>query len=326
LETSVLTGYVDTSGKDTTSTDRVITVNGCLSTCERWRQFDNQWQEYLKAEHFKPVRDTGRYLFHTSNFLTGNCKWMPDNLSRYVRSRIYYNLVGLVRKHTEYLFGYGILLDDFRRLEEDFPYVREGFFMKPGTHASKHGFYYNSRWAMENGFSPTVNYIFDQGDEFWGELSESIRQENLQGQSNVHPNIYSTVGTLTEGDKVLNSPLQAADIVAWECRKFYLKLTPEVIAGVHNPRRPSQELMRLHEEGRSKFVLYPYEALVSEIREAVEEALQKYENPGLPLGDKDPDENLDLNALAKLVLTAKQKEAESKKLELLHIWRERRKT
>src|SRR6266700_6725298 len=69
---AVLHGYADTSGKETTVTDRVLTVNGCLSTPQRWQEFDKDWQAYLKAEHFKTDPETKRYVFHTSPFWTGN--------------------------------------------------------------------------------------------------------------------------------------------------------------------------------------------------------------------------------------------------------------
>ena len=326
VEISVLTGYGDASGKYTNPTDRVLTVNGCLSTPERWQNFDKEWQAYLKSENFKPDKRTGRYVFHTADFHTGNCEWMPENLkqstkeTRFAKEHIYNQLVFLIRKHTLYRFGYGIFLDDFRRLENDFLFVREHFFQQPGNYVSKLCFYHNSNWAENNGFSPTVNYVFDHGDEFWGELSNTVREEYHEEKNT--PDIYFTVGSLTSCDKRLFSPLQAADILAWECRNHYLDLSPDEIEN-ETPVRPSEELGRINEKGKANFLGYNYQHLVNDIREVAKEEAEKKNIDLSQFTDKTFEENLD--DLARMVFARNQKEAEARKQELLDEWREKKK-
>lgn len=64
----LLRGYADVSGQEENAADKILTVNGCLSTPQKWQEFDIEWQEYLKHKNFKPDLKTGRYVFHTSPF------------------------------------------------------------------------------------------------------------------------------------------------------------------------------------------------------------------------------------------------------------------
>ncbi len=133
-----LRGFADVSGNDV-ETDMLLTVNGCLSTYDKWKQFDIEWQEYLKAEHFKPYKNTDKYVFHTTEFHTGNYELIPGKThSRFDRERIYWNLINLIKKHTLYRFGWGVYLGDLRQLDIDFPHAREVHYkQQTGTWLSK---------------------------------------------------------------------------------------------------------------------------------------------------------------------------------------------
>jgi hypothetical protein len=280
VNTEILRGFADASGHDIPS-ERVLTVNGCLSTSEKWQAFDDDWQDYLMREHFIPDETTGRYVFHTSPFKTGNLKSMPKNFSRAARERVYSNLFLLIQKHTLYRFGFGILLEDFRRFENDYPFAREMFFKQPGTYVSKLCFQSNSTWAEANGFNSAISYTFDQGDAFWGELFEEYRNARRETTSN-----ELTVSQLSDGNKIDFSPIQAADIIAWECRKYFLNLSPEHLYGSVK-KRPSPELMKVNEEGKANFRLYRYEELESEVGTWAEECLEVAEKTDLFANPKD---------------------------------------
>jgi hypothetical protein len=260
----VLTGYMDTSGNAKTVTDTVLTVNGCLSTPEKWAQFDKEWQAYLKGKDFTPDLETGRYVFHTTDYKANKCNFMPKGLSERFKTIIYGYLVELIRKHTVFRFGYGVLLNDFRQFETDFPHVR-AWFQKPGTYLSKECFEWNSNWAQRHGFDGSIGYIVDRGDEFAGELfSEYFRAVKHLGSNGL------TVSSLTAGNKVHHSPLQAADIVAWESRNHYLKLTPDHISGLLRSPRPSYAAGRLNVRGQSDLRLYSYKDLQTHLHEKIE--------------------------------------------------------
>jgi len=87
MPTENLEGYIDVSGDEETASDKIMTVNGFLSTPSKWREFDITWQSYLKSKGFIPDPKTNRYIFHTSPFWADACKFMPANLSYWDKKR-----------------------------------------------------------------------------------------------------------------------------------------------------------------------------------------------------------------------------------------------
>ena len=215
-----LHGYGDASGKYETVKDRIFTVNGCLGTYLQWQDFDVEWQEYLKEARFIPDR-TQRRVFHTSNFWVGKCPLMPPRLRgmptiamNREKQTIYRDLVKIIAKYTDRIFGYAVLLNDFRRIEKDFPFSNEIVFGQPGTLLSNLSIRNNSNWAADNNFPRAIGYIFDRGDNFLEELAKQFNEAAFEaGEDNV-----SSFGWKNKAEF---SPLQAADIVAWECRRYW---------------------------------------------------------------------------------------------------------
>lgn len=288
----VLDGYIDASGQEKTVTDKILTVNGLLSTPTKWQEFDDEWQPYLKGQGFKPDPETDKYVFHASPFWNDSCPLMPDNLKRWDKENIYWHLIGLIRKHTVYRFGYGVLLNDFRKIEEEFPHVRRSLLRKPGTKMSLLCVKWNAIWAKYNNYNTAISYIFDRGDKFFPELYEGFRHaEKKAKEQGLH--LSEVIGSLTEGNKARYSPLQAADILAWECRQYFQQLlvNGEIAPFAHliNPRK---ELMRLNVEGESALILYNREHLKEEILEAVEGVLTDERREKL-IGDGKPYQTVD---------------------------------
>jgi hypothetical protein len=281
---TVLQGFADASGTETNTTNKVLTVCGCLSTPERWQAFDDDWQDYLKREHFKPDPETGRYVFHTSSFWTGNNKLMPKNLTKFAKDRIYTNLIGLIRKHTEYRFGYGIWLDDYRRFEQDFPGARI-FTKQAGTYASRLCFTWNSVWAVDHGFDSSIEYRFDRGDDFWGEMFEEYRglRKSMKGRSATDDSL--TVAALNDGNKARYSQIQAADIIAWEARNYFLGLSEDHLRDRIPPYRPRREMSRLGEPDKIDIALYRYQEFLSELIEKIQDGLEKNGTLDLYVGE-----------------------------------------
>jgi hypothetical protein len=254
----VLEAYVDASGKDTNVSDKVLTACGCLSTPLKWQEFDNEWQVYLKDEGFPPDSETGRYVFHTSTF------WANQGRSVTEKKRIQRNLVEIIAKHTLFRFGHMVLLNDFRQLETEIPYLRELLSKKPGTMMSNMCFMQNSAWTKQKGFNPSISYVYDRGDEFWGELSgdHSFANKVLDKEYQWLEGEYRNVASLTCANKVLYSGIQAADIIAWECRQSMLlpgaDKRPPIFASA---KRPNYPLALLDKPGTSDFFVYDRKAL-----------------------------------------------------------------
>lgn len=317
-----LVGFIDVSGDEKNSAERIMTVNGCLSTQSKWHDFDDEWQEYLKREHFEPDPKTDRYVFHTSPFRTGNLPHMPRALSRSARERIYYNLIGIICKYTVYRFGIAINLADFRQIvDEDFPYSQEEFFTGPGVLASLKCFEANSDWAYENGYSVCIEYVFDRGDTFFGRLNDLHRRS----ARSVDPE-RRTVSKLVEESKIDYSPIQAADIVAWECRNYFLGLAPEQIAGLKPSPRTGPELRRLQGLGpqQSNFRLYREQEFRDDLRGFYEEVLEKHGGDTDMVGDGKLFSDLD--DFIKGYLAYSREEDAMKKLEQLKASRERKRS
>ncbi|HEY0459321.1 MAG TPA: DUF3800 domain-containing protein [Pyrinomonadaceae bacterium] len=261
VELDILDAYADASGKDENATDKILTINGVLGTSEGWADFDIEWQDYLKNAGFKRHSKSRKYVFHTSPFWSGSCKLMPQRLSFAEKQTIYRHLVEIVCKYRVCVFGHGILLDDFRRIETEFPLLRKKILGKPGTFLSNLCIKYNSGWAHHNGFNSSIGYTFDQGDEF---LTEMQRQF-YQALTTVDDEEDMTVSSLNFASSAEYSPLQAADIVAWECRKYWLDRSVHPVRSLAPRLPPSYELTRLMNVNNIR--LYGYEHIKEELIE-----------------------------------------------------------
>ena len=113
-----LDGYVDAAGTDSPN-EQVMTVNGCLSTQAKWKEFSCELQKYLKDQKFQPDFSTGSemYVFHATDFCaldSDKCEWNPKGLTLPDKIRIYHDVVSIIKKHTLFRFGFGIWLDDLK--------------------------------------------------------------------------------------------------------------------------------------------------------------------------------------------------------------------
>lgn len=280
----VLRGFADASGQEGSAVDQVLTVNGLLSTPALWQAFDNKWQPFLRNAGFKPDPKTERYVFHASPFWADDCELMPLNLTYWDKKKIYNGLIDIIRDHTVYRFGYAVLLNDFRKIEEEFPYVRQTWLQKPGTRMSMLCFEWNSVWAHNNNYDTSIHYTFDRGDTFFGEMYSTYRA----AVKKLGTQVTSIIANLAEENKAIFSPIQAADILAWECRTYFQRLIVdgklgEFISGI----RPSPELIKLHTKGASDLRLYNQDDLRYEIIKSVNKTLTD-ERREILIGDGKP--------------------------------------
>ncbi len=258
----ILEAYIDASGKDTNISDKVLAVTGCLSTPSKWQDFDNDWQSFLKAEGFPKDSAIARYVFHTSPF------WTEPTPTKRTKQRIYRSLIEIIAKHTLFRFGHIVLLDDFRQLEAEYPFLRELLSGKPGTMMSEMCIKKNSEWAKENGYNPLISYVFDRGDEFWGELFSqfSLGNKLFDKEYEILEGEYKSIGSLTCGNKAIYSGIQAADILAWECRQAVLRQRPiDRSSRLASKSRPRPEMMLLGSPSFNHFYVYDRKALKHEL-------------------------------------------------------------
>ena len=219
MTVELLDAYLDASGKESSVKDKLITVNGCLSTPAKWQEFGDEWQATLKGFGFLPDPKTGRYVFHATDFHSGYCKLSPKGLSRIRMQEIYHELIRIIRKHSLFIAGFAVDLKDYEKFGNDYPFIRKICLGKAGTFVSILAFGKSMEWASKNGYSNSISLMFDRGDEFWGQIYEGFNEYiKIPEYENHRPD------SLTCGDKAVYSPIQAADVVAWECRKYFKRL------------------------------------------------------------------------------------------------------
>lgn len=316
----VLTGYADSSGKESTPGERVLTVNGCLSTPEKWQAFDVEWQAYLKDWGFKPDPRTNRFVFHTTDFWSRHCKLMPTGLSDLEKKEIYFGCMDLIGKHTVYRFGYGIVLEDYRRFEENYPYVRNHVFYQPGSYLTGLCFRWNSIWAEENGFDASISYTLDRGDEFWSELAQ-MYQLSLK---KIGDRDQRTVDRFSQGDKAIYSPLQAADIIAWEARQYFLSLKKPHLTGLVSLPHCSPALNSLGKRDKNTNIrVYSYRDLKLDLQEWFEAGLKNAGTISTLIGEGKLFASID--DWARYYLEFCEAERIEKKQADLDAWREKKK-
>lgn len=279
----VLDAYVDASGDPTTKGEKIFTINGCLSTPSRWNDFHDALQTYLRSENFRVDEETGNCVFHTATFKSGRCKWMPDGLSPRDRQRICLRVAKLIRDHTLYRFGFGMHFEELERLEEEFPHVKD-YFGSTGIYLSNRCFEANLEWTRNNGYHTATNYMFEQGDDFLGEM----RNNYIQACKQLPSRDQRSIGDFTVGDKRKHSALQAADFVAWHSRNYFRGLSQGHLTGLIAPKRPDPELMILHTPGNSRLVLKRYSDLREELIGDTQEFLDATDDHLRWLGQESP--------------------------------------
>jgi hypothetical protein len=293
LAVETLQGYIDASGKEETFTDSILTVNGLLSTPSKWQEFDNRWQAFLNQEGFKPDAKTGKYVFHTSPFWAGKCNLMPNGMTEHTKLRIYRSLIEIIRECTLYRFGYGVFLEEFREIETEFPHVRESFLKKPGTRMALLCFRHNDRWARSHGYT-SLAYMFDRGDKFFGEMYGEYRQTvNRAKEQGI--DLELSISSIADGNKAMHSPLQGADLLAWECRRYFHDLPSDVRRRqslASHVFRPRFELRMLNTEGACHLVLFGRDALRAEIRDVINGSVSD-EHLDVLIGADKPFDNID---------------------------------
>lgn len=291
----ILEGYADASGNENTAVDQFVIVGGGLSTPEKWASLDMAWESLLKNEGFHADLQTGRYVYHTTDVWAGRGVHIPLALSNRDKQRIHRSLIEIIREHVIYRFGFAVHLADLRRMEKDFPHAIEFAFGKAGSLLSKLIFRRNQVWAENNNYDPHISYVFDRGDEFWGDLFASYRFARKQ----LVPE-EMLLGDLTCGNKANSSPLQAADLIAWETRQYFqqTKSIHKVTALASGLRR-RYEMSRLmepksaatfgldHRTSLMNLLQYLFRPVVEAVAEENNLPADKLIGEGLPFSDFD---------------------------------------
>lgn len=202
----MLTAYFDASGSP--NREVVTVVAGFLSTSEKWHQFDNCWKAVL-SEFEVPYFHMRQYA-HSRGIFSG---WKGNEGRRRAFLR---RLIGIIRKYAFCSFSSSFLYKEFVAVDKEYqlseqhwsPYVICG-----GTAIKK-----VYTWMQETGCSrESVEFILEKGDE-----DQTRLRKWLEEQIGVTPIFLPKLANDGEHPQP-TTPLQAADLVAWEHQKLVVE-------------------------------------------------------------------------------------------------------
>ncbi len=208
----MLTLYCDVSGKE-----KALVTAGFVSTVDEWRLFDRKWTELLQ--------EFGVERFHMREFAHSVGQFAEWKGCEDRRKSFCSKLIDQICDHTKYWLGACVLLEDYRKVDAEYQ-LHEQFW--PITLSGRACIDLAEDWrqAQHRGSDP-IKWVFEHGDEHWGQLSERIYQD-----TGVRP---------LPGSKDL-TPLQAADLVAWELLKVYRLFEIDVTTLFQGFRKTFQRL------------------------------------------------------------------------------------
>jgi hypothetical protein len=256
--------YVDDSGTDSQTP---VAVAACYvsSTCQ-WREFSRNWSDVLKDEGFDE--------FHMANFVAKPsarhepfCSW--DNAKK---DRVYRRLAGIINLRTRRGFAVAIPKKAFD--EYALPEFRKTYASNNYIWAVKTVFALLEEWRKEFAVSKPLQYVFDRDSsrqqrelkKIWDDYA---KLENARAKYGLDPN------GVTFANKKNFTPLQAADILAWQMQNYMRRV---VMAATETERRNREHRgFRMLRENRSmRLAFYSTE----QVRKVFEDARRHHNSTG----------------------------------------------
>lgn len=191
-------GYYDESGEYDAAGNLVnMTVGGCFSSLDKWREFEPQWKEALARE--------GLTAFHMTDFEAWrppfDLKLADGSRDDEKHKRLLVSLLEIMLRYTEGLYGFGALVPPINDRGRAHNLLLEDCIVGAISHAI------NEVWDR---YGQPVNLVFAKQRHFpesqikkviglydYGEGSGRIRTQSIADVDDV-------------------PPLQAADILAYE--------------------------------------------------------------------------------------------------------------
>ena len=197
----MLAAYFDESG--THEGSQAVAVAGYIAHADQWAVFDRQWKEALA--------DFKRPYFHMTDY-AGNrqgYRWGTKRPHRFNR------LMSIINRNVE--IGIGVVLDVDAWNHHVQTKEEKRYF---GT--SKYDFCATvvlglvALWCDDKGIHEGIAYTYEQGANGWREFHETYKKEYANAHNRQY---YRLLGDVSFRDKKRFTPLQAADIVAFQMHK-----------------------------------------------------------------------------------------------------------
>lgn len=227
---AMLAGYFDESG--TARDARILSVGGYIATVDQWKRFQSEWWKVLSRSGLDPSVTP----FHMAEFearkqphmkgKTPFAEWSDKKANAVLQA-----LLDVIRKRAAIGVVAAVSVEDYEAVKG-----------APAFAPSRYHFCVmrcmirTSRWALENGVTESVAYIFEDGA---GDKNEIFKYEVNRAAAEylADEDFRRTylLDSLSFKSKLKFFPLQAADILAWETRRHSLSRGFRTVEGL----RPS---------------------------------------------------------------------------------------
>ena len=186
----------------------VYTIAGYLSKDSEWRRFRKEWHRILAKENIE--------YFHMVDFQA--CKPPYGDWSKEKRIKFLQSLHKTIHRRVERSFATTVNIEDFESLTSE----QKEVLGNPHVFAAVNCMKMIGFWTGMNVRYDPISYVFEQGSRHDKHLRRLFNEELRDEDRN-----FFRVGSFELADKRVKSPLQAADILAYETTKEVVRrLTP----------------------------------------------------------------------------------------------------
>jgi hypothetical protein len=198
-----LVAAFDAAGKEESG---VVVVAGFISSQEDWAAFDAAWRDRLKHD--------GLDYFHMVDF-AGSRKQFADGWKNNEKRRqsLFADLIGIIKGHVYRQFASAI---EMRTLDKLSGANKKEYALNAYVLAARSCAADVRIWQEKEHFQPATAYVFEDGDDGKGKMTERFLNDNLP-----IPHFKAKKdGVKDDGTEIkAYTPLQAADILCYELLK-----------------------------------------------------------------------------------------------------------
>jgi len=186
--------HFDASGHS--SQHRVITVAGCVSTVEKWSNFQPQWNAILEDDGLPKGT-----IFHMTDFATCKRAFKIYSGKPAKKARLVENLAGCLKRNVNKLFSVGIVVPHYNRLDSIFE-LHETL-GHVSAFAGMMCIEKTMKWKRKQKGS-RIEFFFEDGDEFFMELKR------------ISQKVHGVTPMQRTKEEMVQ--FQACDLIAWKNR------------------------------------------------------------------------------------------------------------
>jgi hypothetical protein len=206
IEKPKLVAAFDASGKEDTP---CIVVAGFISSPVDWDKFDNEWTDRLKHDRLA--------YFHMVEFAHSKKEFTDWKGDESRRQNLFGDLIDIIIRNVYRQAGCAIDMKNFSTLSAE---AKQEASLNAYVLAARTCAADIRRWQEKERFVVPTAYVFEDGDEGKGKLTTRFTEDALP-VPHFKPKTAYTKDGITHN---AFTPLQAADILAYEVHKPYRDL------------------------------------------------------------------------------------------------------